>query len=78
MGSSMPSELQRVGVTVGVADFDPKRVGRLAIRTATETNKDRLVIQARTFAESDDGRTYCTSILAHVDRPLAQWCKRHC
>ena len=56
MGSSMPSGLQRVGVTVDVADFDPKRVGRLAIRPATETNKDRLVIQARTFAESDDGR----------------------
>jgi hypothetical protein len=54
--TSMPSELQRVGVTVDVADFTAERTGRIAFRSRSEGVDGRLAIQGRTFAETRSGR----------------------
>jgi hypothetical protein len=56
MGSSVSSELERVGVTVDVADFSAERTGRIAFRSRSEGVDGRLAIQARTFAETRNGR----------------------
>jgi hypothetical protein len=48
-------EVERVGVTVDVADFSAERTGRIAFRSRSEGIDGRLAIQVRTFAETRSG-----------------------